>query len=192
MKVKFGLPTFGTGGFPLILLFNTRLTGVHPSSLILLTAALLLSGCGFHLRGPADLPFDSLYVQAPPTSQFATQLKRAVSAGSQTKITDSSKNAAATLQILSEAREKEILSLSTSGRVSEFRLLYRVSYRLLDSKNIDRIPAGEIVLQRDFAFNDQQVLSKESEEALLYRDMQTDAVQQLVRRLQATQPGAKS
>jgi LPS-assembly lipoprotein len=27
-------------------------------------------------------------------------------------------------------------------------------------------------------------LSKEAEEALLYRDMQTDAVQQLVRRLQ--------
>jgi len=176
MKIKFGLPSFGTRGFPLILL----------------AAALLLSGCGFHLRGPADLPFDTLYVQAPPTSLFATQLKRAVSAGSQTKISDNAKTAAATLQILSEAREKQILSLSTGGRVSEFRLLYRVSYRLLDSKNIDRIPPGQIVLQRDFAFNDQQVLSKESEEALLYRDMQTDAVQQLVRRLQATRLDAKS
>lgn len=169
MKTKFGLPSFRMGGL----------------SLILILTALLLSGCGFHLRGPADLPFATLYVQAPPTSLFATQLKRAVSAGSQTRIADSAKTAEATLQILNEAREKQILSLSTGGRVSEFRLLYRVSYRLLDSKNIDRIPASEIVLQRDYAFNDQQVLAKEGEEALLYRDMQTDAVHQLVRRLQA-------
>jgi LPS-assembly lipoprotein len=148
-------------------------------------AALLLPGCGFHLRGEAKLPFDSLYVQAAPTSLFATKLRRAISAGSQTRVTDNSKDAQATLQILSELPQKVILSLSGAGRVSEFRLLYRVSYRLTDSKGIERIPTTEIVLQRDFAFNDAAVLSKESEEALLYRDMETDAVHQLVRRLQA-------
>ncbi len=95
------------------------------------------------------------------------------------------KNAEATLHILSEVREKVILSLSTGGRVSEFRLIYRVSYRLLDNKSADRIPPGTIVLQHSISFNDSAVLSKESEEALLYRDMQTDAVHQLVRRLQA-------
>jgi LPS-assembly lipoprotein len=162
------------------------------SSFILLAAALLLSGCSFHLREAANLPFDTLYVQAPSTSQFATQLRRAVAAGSQTKIADNSKDAAATLLVLSEVRQKQILSLSTSGRVSEFRLLYRVSYRLIDNKNKDILPQNEILLRRDFAFNDQQVLSKESEEALLYRDMQTDAVRQLVRRLQATSLNAKS
>jgi LPS-assembly lipoprotein len=146
---------------------------------------MLLSACGFHLRGEAKLPFDSLYVQAAPTSLFATKLRRAISAGSQTRVTDNSKDAQATLQILSELPQKVILSLSGAGRVSEFRLLYRVSYRLTDSKGIERIPTTEIVLQRDFAFNDAAVLSKESEEALLYRDMETDAVHQLVRRLQA-------
>jgi len=145
---------------------------------------MLLSACGFHLRGQANLPFDSMYVAAAPTSLFATQLKRAVGAGSQTKITENPKDAQVTLQILNEVREKQILSLSGAGRVSEFRLLYRVSYRVLDSKNIERVPTSEIVLQREFAFNDAAVLSKESEEALLYRDMQNDAVQQLVRRLQ--------
>ncbi len=44
------------------------------------------------------------------------------------------------------------------------------------------------MLRRDYSFNDEQVLSKESEEALLYRDMRTDAVHQLVRRLQAAKP----
>ena len=183
MKIKFRLPSFRMSGFPLI---------PHPSSLILLTAVLLLSACGFHLRGPAHLPFDSMYVLAAPTSLFAAQFKRAVGTGSKTRITDNQKEAQVTLQILNEAREKQILSLSGAGRVSEYLLHYRVSYRLFDSKNIDRMPAGEIVLRRDFAFNDQQVLSKESEEALLYRDMQNDAVQQLVRRLQAPMPEAKS
>ena len=51
-------------------------------------------------------------------------------------------------------------------------------------------PPSEIVLRRDYSFNDQEQLSKESEEALLYRDMQTDAVQQLVRRLQAAAKAA--
>ena len=67
----------------------------------------------------------------------------------------------------------------------EFQLRYRVQFRLTDKKNREHIPASEILLKRDYSFNDEQALSKEAEEALLYRDMQNDAVQQLVRRLQA-------
>ena len=38
--------------------------------------ALLLAGCGFQLRGSAMLPFNTLYVDAPSSSLFATQLRR--------------------------------------------------------------------------------------------------------------------
>ncbi len=151
----------------------------------------VIAVCGFHLRGSANLPFTTMYVQAPPASLFATQLKRAVSVGSQTRITENAKEAQVTLQILNEAREKQILSLSGAGRVSEYRLRYRVSYRLIDDKNVERMPADQIVLQRDLTFTDGAVISKESEEALLYRDMQNDAVQQLMRRLQFARPDAK-
>ena len=157
----------------------------HPSSLILLAAALLLASCGFHLRGQATLPFNSLYVQAAPTSPFALQLKRAVQSGSATRVTDRPGEAEAVLQIMNELQEKQILSLGTGGRVREFQLRYRVQFRLTDEKNREHIPASEIILKRDYSFNDEQALSKESEEALLYRDMRNDAVQQLVRRLQA-------
>ena len=158
----------------------------------LLSATLLLSACGFKLRGETTLPFETMYVQAAPASQFAVQLKRAVIAGSQTKIADSQKEAQVTLQIIDELREKSILSLSGTGRVSEFQLRYRVSYRLYDGKATEYIPTSEIVLRRDFSFNDQAALSKESEELLLYRDMQADAVQQLMRRLQAAKFQTKS
>jgi LPS-assembly lipoprotein len=149
-----------------------------------LCAVLVLGGCGFHLRGAADLPFSSLYIQAPPQSLFAVQFKRVVTTSSGTDVVDDPKAAQATLQLLLEQREKEILSLSGGGRVREFQLRYRVRYRIVDKAQQEIVPSSEILLRRDFSFNDQEALSKESEEALLYRDMQTDAVQQLLRRLQ--------
>jgi LPS-assembly lipoprotein len=158
---------------------------LHRSSLILLAAALLLASCGFQLRGVASLPFSTLYVQAASTSHFAQQLKRAVRAGSSTQIAETPEKAEVILQVVNELQEKQILSLSGGGRVSEYQLRYRVSFRLTDGKNREHIPTSEIVLKRDLSYSDDQALSKESEEQLLYRDMRDDAVQQLVRRLQA-------
>ncbi|HXF67330.1 MAG TPA: LPS assembly lipoprotein LptE [Burkholderiales bacterium] len=162
--------------------FLSRLAAL---ALLLAATAVLLAACGFQLRGAAALPFGSLYVQAAPTSQFAVQLKRTVRAGGATRIAERPEEAEVILQILNELQEKQILSLGGTGRVREFELRYRVSFRLTDAKNREHIPATEIVLKRDYSFNDEQALSKESEEALLYRDMRNDAVQQLVRRLQA-------
>ena len=159
----------------------------HPSSFILLAATLVVAACGFQLRGAAPLPFTSLYVQAPVTSQLAIQLRRAVRATSGTRITDAPGEAQVILQITNELTEKKILSLSGGGRVGEYVLRYRVAFRLTDSKNREHIPASEILLSRDFSFNDEQALAKEAEEKLLYRHMRDDAVQQLVRRLQTAQ-----
>ena len=144
----------------------------------------MLAACGFQLRGVAPLPFHSIFVQAAPTSQLAVQLKRAVQSGSGTRVEERAEQAEVILQIMNELQEKQILSLSGGGRVSEYQLRYRVFFRLTDSKNREHIPASEILLKRDYTFNDAQALSKEAEEALLYRDMRNDAVQQMVRRLQ--------
>ena len=88
------------------------------------------------------------------------------------------------LIILSDTREKSILSLSGAGRAQEYELRERVSFRIVTAKEPD-LPASEIVTQRTISFNDAQVLAKESEESLLSRDMENDTVQQLLRRLQA-------
>ncbi len=151
-----------------------------------------LTACGFHLRGPVSLPFNTLYVEAPQASLFANQLRRAIRTGSETRISDNPADADATLQVLNELREKEILSLSAGGRVRELQLRYRIQYQVYDRQKNLIAPRSEIVLRRDYSFNDQDQLSKESEEALLYRDMQTDAVQQLLRRLQAVAKASRS
>lgn len=155
-------------------------------TLPVLIFTLLLAACGFQLRSEANLPFDTLYVQAPAGSQFATQFRRVVSSGSSTRIIDNAKGAEATLILVSERREKSILSLSGTGRVSEYQLRYIMSYRVIDSNGVEIIPVTEIALRRDLSYSDAELLSKEAEDALLFRDMQNDAVQQLLRRLQLT------
>jgi LPS-assembly lipoprotein len=160
---------------------------------ILLIATLLLSACGFRLRGEATLPFESIYVQGAATSPFTIHLKRSIRAGTQARITDKPEEAQVVLQIMNERQEKEILALSGGGRVREFYLRYRVSYRLTDNKlATEYIAPSEIVLRRELTYSDAEALAKESEEMLLFRDMQTDAARQLLFRLQVAKLEIKS
>ncbi len=151
----------------------------------ILALALLTAACGFQLRGQAKLPFETLYVAIPAISPLGIELKRNIIAGTQTKLVDDPAQAQAILDLLSEERDKSILSFDTTGRVRELQLRYRLSFRVRDVRGRDYLPRSEIRVTRDISFNDTQVLSKESEEQLLYRDMQSDMVQQILRRLAA-------
>jgi LPS-assembly lipoprotein len=145
---------------------------------------LLLASCGFRLRGTADVPFETLYLPAATTG-IALDLKRNIQAGTNARIVDDPKEADALLQFTEETRQKEILSLTGTGRVREFQLRYRVGFRVHDGKGADFVPQSVIQLTRDVTFNDAEILAKEQEEQLLFRDMQTDMVQQIMRRLAA-------
>jgi LPS-assembly lipoprotein len=147
---------------------------------------LLFAGCGFQLRGTADLPFGTVYVPGA-TGGIALDLARNIQAGTNAKVVSDPQAAEAILQFTGETREKEILSLTGTGRVREFRLRYRVGFRVHDGKGHDYVPQSTLELTRDVTFNDAEVLAKENEEQLLYRDMQSDMVQQIMRRLAAAQ-----
>jgi len=152
-------------------------------ALAILALAGLTASCGFQLRGQANLPFETLYVAVPEISQLGTELKRNIIAGTRTKLVSDQSQAQAILSVSAEDRSKTILSFDTAGRVREFQLRYRLSFRVHDAKGRDYLPQSEIRLTRDISFNDAQVLAKETEELLLYRDMQSDMVQQILRRL---------
>ena len=149
---------------------------------------LLLSACGFHLRGQAGMPFDTLYLDAAnPQSAFIADLRRNLEANN-VKLVNSAEQADVVLNIVSEIPEKQILTLGGSGRVNEFQLLYRVSLRAYDLKRQDWIPAVEMVQRRDYLYDDTKILAKEAEEALLYQSMRSDMVRQIVRRLSRARP----
>ncbi len=151
------------------------------------SAALVASGCGFALRRSAMLPFDTLYLSVAPHSQLGDELRRTVLAGGATQLVTDPARAAARLEIIKEAREKEIVGFSASGRPREYRLRLRVSFRIAEGSNPEVVPATELVLHRDMTTTDVQLLSKEQEEEILYHDMQSDLVDQILRRLAALQ-----
>jgi LPS-assembly lipoprotein len=153
--------------------------------LAIVVLGLLTAACGFQLRGQAKLPFETLYVAIPAVSPLGTELKRNIIAGTHTKLVNTPAEAQAILDLISEERSKTILSFDTSGQVREYQLRYRLSFRVRDARGRDYLPQSEIRLTRDVSYDSTQVLAKESEELLLYRDMQSDAVQQILRRLAA-------
>lgn len=146
----------------------------------------LLTACGFKLRGQiSSLPFKSLYVSAPEGHTIGMDLERVVGASSTTKVTTNAAEAEAVLEVLSAVSERVILSLSGGGRVRDFNLIYRVVYRLVDKQGIEIVPNTEIAITRVLPFLDAQILAKEAEERLLQKDMQADAIQQIIWRLSA-------
>lgn len=152
---------------------------------VALVLATLVSACGFQLRGSSELPFRTLWVGFSDASPLGTEFKRYIRSGTSTRLVDDAAAAEAKLQVLGESRDKEILSLNADGRVREYNLFYTFVFRVDDGKGRDFIPPTRITLRRNISVNENTQLAKEAEENLLYRDMQSDLVQQLLRRLAA-------
>lgn len=148
-------------------------------------AAALSSGCGFQLRTSAALPFRTLYAEFPANSAVGAEFRRMVRVTGDTRLVERPEEAEARLLAYLELREKEIVGFTTSGRPREYQLRLRFGFRLLDDKQAELIPPTELLLRREVTTSDTELVAKELEEGLIYREMQTDLVQQLLRRLAA-------
>jgi LPS-assembly lipoprotein len=163
---------------------------MRPTLRSTLIAVLLaaIAGCGFQLRGAYALPYESIFLAGADYSLIIAGLKRAIRASGSARLADSAADAQATFLPTAETRDTIILSLSSAGRVREKRLRYRYGYRIVDNKGSDLVLPGVVELNRDLTYADSDVLAKTQEEELLWRDMESDLVQQLMRRLVAAKP----
>ena len=143
-------------------------------------AASSLPGCGFHLRQNSDLAFDTLYSGFSRSSSLGEEFRRELARSTTTKVVEQPDQAQVRLQILGEARERDIVAYSAVGRPREFELRLRLQFRATDGGDREFIPPSEIILRRDISAADNQLTARTDEEALLYRDMQKDMVQQLL------------
>ena len=153
-----------------------------------LVAAVSLAACGFQLRGSTELPFRTLWVGFSDASPLGTEFKRYIRGGTSTHLVDDATQAEAKLEVLGESRDKEILSLDGTGQVREYTLYYVFVFKVDDGHGRDFIAPTRITLKRDITVDNNTILAKQAEEDLLYRDMQSDLVQQLLRRLAAIKP----
>ena len=142
-----------------------------------------LSACGFHLRGPSDVPFKSVYIQGN-TLTISKDLKKYLNTN-EIKILPSAENAELLIDLLGEENEKRILSLAGTGTVNEYELYYRISYRTKVSNQPLWSQAITIESRRDLTYSDATLLSKQTEERKLNENMQQEVVNRLIRRLSA-------
>jgi LPS-assembly lipoprotein len=162
---------------------------MHPRRrLLVLVAGVALGGCGFQLRQAPKFAFSSIYVTTAPNSSLGKELKRSIASSDNVRVVNepaAANTAQVVLDVLADQREKVVVGLNASGQVREFQLRTRFRFRLRTPQGKELIPETELLQQRDISFSESAVLAKEAEENLLYRDMQTDIVQQLMRRLAA-------
>ena len=151
-------------------------------------ASVALPSCGFQLRGAQAYAFDSIYLASAGSSVLIAELQRTMqSNGNARVITQASQIATAQvlLDVLQDQREKVVVGVNASGQVREFQLRLRFKFSLRTQSGKELLPETELLQQRDISYSETAALSKEAEESLLYRNMQTDIVQQITRRLAA-------
>ena len=152
-----------------------------------LLAAVALSGglvaCGFRLRGTQRLPFDTVFIAAPHTSALKPELESTIRSGTSTTVLDDRAKAGAVIEILSESRERDVLSVNAQGRAREFRLRLRVVFRVQDGKGREYLGQTTVATSRDLAVLEEQLLAREYEAEQLYQDMLYDIAQQILRRV---------
>ena len=146
-----------------------------------------LSACGFQLRQTPKPPFNTMYAGFAESSSLGQELRRSLESSGVRVISDNRQIDAAqvVLDVLQDQREKTVVGVNATGQVREFQLRVRFKFRLRDKSGNEVIPETELLLERDFSFNESGALAKEAEEALIYRSMQSDVVQQALRRLSA-------
>ncbi len=153
-----------------------------------LALGVLLSGCGFKLRGPHRFAFTRIAINPHPGGGVAQELRAALAAPVQVVVPPASPaQAQVVLDIVSEQREKIVVGVNASGQVREFQLRVRVSFKVSTPQGQELVAPDTILQQRDISYSETFALAKETEEALLYRDMQTDIVRQILRRLAVLQ-----
>ncbi|BEP45228.1 LPS assembly lipoprotein LptE [Variovorax sp. 375MFSha3.1] len=167
---------------------NTRNVSLPRRGLLLGLAAgasLGLAGCGFKLREAPVFAFKSLSVSG--NSAMINQIRRELRAtGTVTVMSaeDASK-ADVVLEILGEDRNRIVISTNSAGLVRELQLQLKVRFKLRTPGGKDLLPPTDVSQTRDLSFNETNALAKEGEADLLFRDMQSDIAQQLMRRLAA-------
>ncbi|MBL8439030.1 MAG: hypothetical protein JNM61_12590 [Zoogloeaceae bacterium] len=158
--------------------------------LLVALCGILLAACGFQLRGSHALPFKTIFLGGGTYSTINVALKRQIEAGGTTQVVATPGEAEVQLQVIRDGRSREITSLNAFGKVREYELRRYFDFRLVGRGGQERIPVTKLFIRRHLTYDDNEILAKEAEEGLLYKEMDEDLVRQLLRRLAAAQPAA--
>ena len=157
------------------------MNAMHKKFITLLTL-LMITSCGFHLRGMTEISFKTVSVEGKELS-FTKNLKKTLTSN-KVAIVLPTENPELRVELLSEESEKRILSLSGQGLVREFEIFYRVRYRVKTVDSETWSQENILETRRDFTYSDSNLIGKEEEERQLNESMRNEAITNLFNQIQ--------
>lgn len=154
---------------------------MHKKFITLLTL-LMITSCGFHLRGMTEISFKTVSLEGKELS-FTKNLKKTLT-NNKVAIVLPTENPELRVELLSEESEKRILSLSGQGLVREFEIFYRVRYRVKTVDSETWSQENILETRRDFTYSDSNLIGKEEEERQLNESMRNEAITNLFNQIQ--------
>lgn len=167
---------------------------LFPRGWVAVILVLGLSACGWHLRGSqtVDVTLPPVYLEF---HNAGAELRRDLTQtleSANVSLVKQPADAGLLLTIHSEQRGRRVLAVDSSGRVSEYELQYTLTFSARNNGGDILMPQDSIVQQRDYRFDEAEVLAKGEEEKKLFDFMRRMSVQALMRRLHALDNGAKT
>ena len=150
--------------------------------LIAILFLLVITSCGFHMRGMTEISFKTISLEGKELS-FTKNLKKILNTN-KVAIVSPTENPELRVELLSEESEKRILSLSGQGLVREFEIFYRVRYRIKTSDSEIWSQENIIETRKDFTYSDSNLIGKEEEERQLNEAMRNEAITNLFNQIQ--------
>jgi LPS-assembly lipoprotein len=149
---------------------------------ILISSILVMTGCGFKMRGPVTLPYKTIYISGGMTQDLKLYLTRLLKSGLNTVVVSKPDEAEIFLNI-TETPAKQILTYNQAGQITGYRLVEQVKFSVNHKDGDELIPQSDIYLTRDMDFSIGAPAAGENLEILLFTDMRQDVSAQILRRL---------
>ncbi|MEO8460088.1 MAG: LPS assembly lipoprotein LptE [Dokdonella sp.] len=157
------------------------------TSLAFVLIVTLIAGCGFHLRGEADLPAAMRHVfidSGDPLDSLTRDLTKAFERAGAT-VEDHAGEGISNMKITANRLRTDVLSVGGNARANEYQMTYHVEFVVQDAAGKELLPRQVIELSREFTFDSGQSLGIAAEQDVLTDELHRDMVQTIVRRLGA-------
>ena len=143
---------------------------------------LMISSCGFHMRGMTEISFKSISLEGKELS-FTKNLRKVLNTN-KVAIVPPTENPELRVELLGEESEKRILSFSGQGLVREYEIFYRVHYRIKTKDSETWGQENILETRKDFTYSDSNLIGKEEEERQLNEAMRNEAITNLFNQIQ--------
>lgn len=148
---------------------------------------LVLTACGFHLRGQLDLPpaLASTYIESNGADSNLIKRLRSSLLGNGVVVTAKRSEATAILRILRDSYDRRVLSVGGGRKIREYEIHYAVQFELVELGGDPLVAPQTVELFRDYTYDEDDILGKQGEEASIRKDMIREAGDRILRIIQA-------